>query len=81
MGHTTDFTKFFEGCDKFRHYGFYSFVGALGSYTVAWVCALLLTYDDDLRWWVALPAILVGIMGFLHYKELFALASTFIYST
>ena len=83
MGHTDDFTKFFNACAKFRDYGFRSFVGSLASFGMSWVCALLLTYDNDeneLRWWVALPAILVAVMSFLHYKELFALASTFVYS-
>ena len=83
MGHTDDFTNFFNACAKFRDYGFRSFVGSLASFGMSWVCALLLTYDNDeneLRWWVALPAILVAVMSFLHYKELFALASAFVYS-
>jgi hypothetical protein len=81
MGHTTDFTNFFHACEKFRRYGFQGFVGALGSFTMSWVCSLLLTYEEDTRWWIALPAILVGIMGFLHYRELIALATTVIYSS
>eukprot|EP00984_Skeletonema_dohrnii_P011948 scaffold4797_cov90-Skeletonema_dohrnii-CCMP3373.AAC.4 len=81
MGQTTDFITFFNSCEKFRHYGFRSFVACLASFSISWVCALLLTYEEETRWWIALPAILVGVMGFLHYKELFALASTLIYSS
>lgn len=80
MGHTTDFLSFFQACDKFRQYGFRSFVASLSTFSMSWVCALLLCYEDDTRWYIALPAILVGFMGFLHYKELFFLATKFIYA-
>lgn len=81
MGHTENFIRFYDSCEKFRQYGFRSFVASLASFSISWVCALLLTYENDTRWWIALPAVLMFVLGFLHYKELFALASTFIYSS
>ncbi len=81
MGHTDDFVSFFYSCEKFRQFGFRSFVASLASFSISWICALLLTYENETRWWIALPAILMFVLGFLHYKELFALATTFIYSS
>ena len=80
MGMETKFVEFFDATAKFRLRGFRAFMGTLVTFSIGWILALILCHEGEMRWWVAVPAVLIGIMGFAHYNEIIHLATTLIFS-
>lgn len=81
MGLTSEYHEFFGSCAPYRLSGFQSFLGTLLTYNLGWILSLILNYDGELRWWIALPAILVGLVGLFHYTQIISLAGSILYST
>lgn len=80
MGLQEKFTRFFDSCATFRLWGFRSFIGTILLFNASWVLSLILNYEGELRWWMAAPAIVVGIVGLFHYKTIMDLAGALIFS-
>lgn len=80
MGLQEKYLEFFNACAKFRVHGFHAFMGSLMSFSFGWTLALFLCVEGDMKWWVAAPAALFTIVGYLHYREIFHLATTLIFS-
>ena len=80
MGLNEKYVEFFNACSKFRVYGFDAFIGTLFTFSFGWILALALCFKGEMKWWVAMPAILIGMVGLLHYREILFLATTLIYS-
>lgn len=82
MNLQTQYLEFFDKTAFFRLWGFRSFVGTILSYNLGWILSVILTYDDndDSRWWMAMPAIVVGIIGLIHYRGIVKIASSMLYS-
>ena len=80
MGMETKFVEFFDATAKFRLSGFRAFMGTLVTFSIGWILALILCHEGEMKWWVAVPAVLIGIMGFAHYNEIIHLATTLIFS-
>lgn len=80
MGLTEKFTQFFDSCATFRLWGYRSFLGTILLFNASWVLSLILNYEGELRWWMAAPAVLVGIVGLAHYKLIMDLAGALIFS-
>mmetsp|Transcript_20831 Transcript_20831/g.45231 ORF Transcript_20831/g.45231 Transcript_20831/m.45231 type:complete len:206 (-) Transcript_20831:261-878(-) len=79
MGLQSDYNKWFEACAPYRQWGFRSFLGTILTFNASWILSLILTYEDDIRW-LALPAIVVGLVGLYHYNSIIRLAGAIIYS-
>lgn len=79
MGLEGDYLEFFDALAKFRQSGFRSFVGTLNTFNLCWMLSLILRYDAPLRWYIPIPAILVGIVGMKHYNFIMKLAGDMIY--
>jgi hypothetical protein len=80
MGLQEEYLEFFDKCAPFRLAGFRAFIGTLMTYNVSWVLSLVLNYEGDIRWWLALPAVMIGVTGLLHVNSIMGLASSIIYS-
>lgn len=80
MGLQSEYIKFFDACARYRLSGFKSFLGTLFTYNIGWILSLILNYEGNLRWWIAFPAILVGLFGMFHYHSIIGLAGTILYS-
>jgi ABC-type phosphate transport system permease subunit len=83
MGMQNGYLEFFEKCAPYRLSGFQAFIGTLITYKLAWVMGFVLNYDGDdrhTRWVIALPTIIIGLLGLAHFKEIIGLASSILYS-
>lgn len=79
MGLQTEYLRFFDACGKYRFYGFQSFIGTLGSFYTSWVLSLVLNFKGEIRWWIALPTIIIGLVGLGHLTSIMSLAQTILY--
>ncbi len=80
LGLNDSFVDFFNACAQYRQYGFYSFLSCLLTFNVGWLISVLLSYEGKMRVMMAAPAFVLGIVGMIHYREIFNLASTLIYA-
>ena len=81
MGLVENYVNFFNSCAKFRVLGFYAFMGTLMTFSVGWVLALILCHEGEMKWYVAIPPSIITLLATLHFKEIFNLAGTLIFST
>lgn len=80
MGLQSKYIEFFDSCATFRLWGFRSFLATLFTFNMGWLLSLVLNYEGEFRWWIALPALFVSIIGLAHYKMIISLAGSIIYS-
>mmetsp|Transcript_7908 Transcript_7908/g.14562 ORF Transcript_7908/g.14562 Transcript_7908/m.14562 type:complete len:208 (-) Transcript_7908:429-1052(-) len=79
MGLQSDYNKWFDACWPYRKWGFLSFLGTIVTFNASWILSLILNYEGEIRW-LALPAIVVGLVGLYHYNSIIGLAGAIIYS-
>jgi hypothetical protein len=82
MGLQSEAAAFFENVQYYRKTGFHSFLGAIFTFKLGVVLSIILRYDmqDRLRWVVAAPALVVGLIGYHHTRNMMRLASSLLYS-
>jgi hypothetical protein len=80
MGLQDAYLEFFDKCAPFRLAGFRAFIGTLITFNMSWVLSLVLNCEGEIRWWLALPAVMIGVAGLLHVNSIMGLASSIIYS-
>jgi hypothetical protein len=82
MGLQSEAAAFFENVQYYRKTGFHSFLGAIFTFKLGVVLSIILRYDmqDRLRWVIAAPALVVGLIGLHHTIKMMRLASSLLYS-
>jgi hypothetical protein len=84
MGLESKYLQFFSSVAKFRLSGYRAFIGTVWSYQIAWIIGLVLNYDSreerNIRWLIALPAMVIGFVGLAHLKSISSLAGSILYS-
>ena len=82
MGLQSEAASFFERCQYYRKTGFHSFLGAIFTFKLGVVLSIILRYDmqDRFRWVVAMPALVVVLIGSHHALKMMRLASSLLYS-
>ena len=80
MGLQEEYIDFFKKTAWYRQVGFMSFFGMLMAYNVGWILCVLLSYEGNIRWWMAVPAVLVGLMGMIHFNNIMRLAGSILFS-
>ncbi|KAL7537201.1 hypothetical protein ACHAXR_009736 [Thalassiosira sp. AJA248-18] len=79
MGLQKEYLDFFSACAPYRVSGFASFIGTLATYNIGWILSLILNYEGEIRWWIALPAVIVGVIGLIHYRSIIGIAGATVY--
>lgn len=80
MGRNSQYIEFFDSCAPYRVSGFRTFLTTMFTYQIGWILSLLLRIEGKERWWIVLPACLIGVMGFFHFRGIMNLAGAIIYS-
>ena len=80
MGLQEDYIKLFDQFAFYRQWGFRSFIGTILSYNVGWILSLILTYEGEVRWFIAGPAIFIGLVGLFQYRSIMSLAGSILYA-
>lgn len=80
MGLKGEFTQFFNEMAPYRGWGFQAFTYTILTYNISWVLSLILNYEGRLRWFMASPAMVVGLVGLYHYNSIMGIAGSIIFS-
>lgn len=80
MGLQSEYNTFFDSCAPYRILGFRAFLGTLFTFKMCWILSLILNYKGEARWWIALPAIIIGSVGLFHFRSIMGLAGSILYS-
>lgn len=84
MGLQSKYIEFFDSMARFRVSGYKSFIWTVITYEIGWVLGLVLNYDGDedgrVRWLIALPAAVIGLVGLAHLNSIGKLAKSMLYS-